>query len=137
MDASRKRLTPDEIIAADDPTQTPTPRAKALWADAKIRSATIASLADSTYALARLWQSAWVVGKGDALPATKLKALDETTLQNVYRSLTFAPAQTLDQLAATGLYEPRGGAGGGAAPRKPRAAGRSPAKPRGTRTPRR
>ena len=105
MRLSRARLTPEQILAADDPTQQPAARAKALWGNATIRNATIASLADSSYALARLWQSAWVIGNGASIAASKLKAFDEPTLMAIYKRLDFAPAQSLDQLAASGKYE--------------------------------
>jgi hypothetical protein len=110
MRASRARLTPEDILAADDPTQKPAARAKALWANPKIRSATIAALADSTYALARLWQSAWVVGKGASIAAAKLKAFDEPALMKIYKDLAFAPASPLADLAASGKYEATGAA---------------------------
>jgi hypothetical protein len=110
MQASRQRLKPDEILAADDPKQKPAARAKALWANKKIRDATIAALADSTYALARLWQSAWTIGKGDEIAASKLKAFDEQKLMGIYRDLAFAPAQSLAQLAQSGKYEAPNGA---------------------------
>ncbi|MFT3697714.1 MAG: hypothetical protein QM831_31535 [Kofleriaceae bacterium] len=105
MQASRTRLSPEEIIAADDPEAKPAARTHMLWNDAKVRDGTIASLADSTYALARLWQSAWVVGNGAAISRTKLKQLDESALMALYKSLEFAPAQTLEQLADSGRYE--------------------------------
>jgi hypothetical protein len=118
MDASRKRLSPSQIIAADDPTLTPKPRATQLWNNQAVRAATIASLADSSYALARIWQGAWVAGGGDQIAKAQLVQLAEAKLTAVYSDKTFAPGYTLDELAATGIYEP-GAAKAVAKPAKP------------------
>jgi len=104
MDAARKRLSPEDIIEADDPTLKPKERAERLWDNAKVHKATIASLADSTHALARLWQSAWIAGKGDLIAKVKLRQFEELELQKVYK--TILPAHTLAELAQSGHYEP-------------------------------
>jgi hypothetical protein len=103
-----ERLSPDDIIAADDPNLTQKARATRLWQNATIRQATVASIADSTRLLARLWETAWVAGGGDALAASKIKRYSEASLNAVCRNehATFVPSLSLDQLAASGDFEP-------------------------------
>lgn len=105
MSDAHARLSPDTIIKADDASLTETERAKRLWANAAVRKATIRSLADSTVTLARLWAGAWKQGNGKAVPKSKLKTFTEKELEKLYRSKTFAPALTLDQMAASGKFE--------------------------------
>lgn len=109
MDASRKRLSPDRILDADDPTLKPKQRATRLWNDPEIRAATIASLADSTRVLARIWQGAWAAGNGESIASAKLRRFEESELQEIYSRLTFLPGYTLAQLADSGRYEPARG----------------------------
>jgi len=56
MHDAQTRLSPQEIIDADDPTLGPSDRAKRLWANAHVRTATITSLAESVSLLANLWR---------------------------------------------------------------------------------
>ncbi len=86
------------------PLNLPTERARKLWAHPKIRTETIASLAASTVVLARLWASAWRVGKGKNLAVSKLRVFTEGEIQAVYSKKTFAPALTLDQMAKSGRF---------------------------------
>jgi hypothetical protein len=105
MSDAHRRLSPETIIDADDPSLTETDRARRLWANAGVRKETIRSLADSTVTLARLWASAWRQGNGKAVPKSKLKAFTEPELERLYRSKTFAPALTLDQMVTSGKFE--------------------------------
>src|SRR5258706_8526608 len=82
---AQKRLSPKQIIDADDPALSPKARATALWANKHVREATIQSLADSVKLLANLWQSAWTQGGGSSIPATQLRVFTEAELENVYR----------------------------------------------------
>ena len=50
-------MSSNEIIEFDDPEQGPTARAKALWANKKIRTATIQSLAELSRARAAVNES--------------------------------------------------------------------------------
>jgi hypothetical protein len=106
MDSARTRLSPEAIIAADDAELKPTQRATKLWNSAPVRRGTIASLADSTCALARMWQGAWGAGHGDRIRKSALKKLAEAELQKLYEDTAFAPSLALADLAASGTYEP-------------------------------
>lgn len=106
---AQQRLSPIEIVEADDPSLGPTARAKQLWSNKKVREQTTISLANSVKLLADLWQSAWAVGKGDSIAKSALVELSEADLENVYRNdKKFVPSKSLDQLAASGKYEPPG-----------------------------
>ena len=105
MHDSRQRLTPTEIIAADDPSLSGPARAAALWNNRKIREATLQSLADSTTLLADLWTSAWQVGGGDQLKKSLLVEFAEADLMKVYRNTTFAPSLSLADMVKSGDFE--------------------------------
>lgn len=104
MSGAQARLLPESIIDADDPSLGPTERARRLWANVKIRTETIRSLAESTVLLARLWASAWRVGKGNNITPAKLRVFTESEIQAVYKKKTFAPALTLDQMVNSGRF---------------------------------
>ena len=105
---AQKRLSPRKIINADNPTLGPTARAQRLWDNATVRNATIQSLAESVKVLATLWQGAWKIGAGDALPANLLVEFSEDDLKNIYRNEneTFVPSLSLDDMASSGKFEP-------------------------------
>jgi hypothetical protein len=98
MDRARKRLTPDAIIDADDPTKGPKTRARQLWANEKIQKATVESLADSVQVLARVWQSAWDAAGGSKSAAT---AFSEDVLMQIYRSNDFLVPMTLSEWSSS------------------------------------
>jgi hypothetical protein len=104
MSDAQRRLPPQTIIAADDPSLTPAERARRLWAHPKVRTETVRSLAASTVLLARLWANAWRVGKGRNLPVSKLKVFTEKELEKLYKTKSFAPALTLTQMANSGRF---------------------------------
>ena len=107
MHDAQKRLSPHAIIAADDPTLGPTGRAKRLWANKKVKAATITSLAESVTLLANLWAGAWAAGGGDKIAEKDLVAFSEAQLQKVYRKeKDFLPSLSLDEMAASGKFEP-------------------------------
>lgn len=62
---------------------------------------TIKTLVGGVLTLAGLWQSAWVEGNGDGVPAVKLTAVPEDELVRIYSDPTFLPSLTLDQLVAS------------------------------------
>ena len=105
---AQKRLPPKYIIDADDPDLPGTKRTKHLWSNPKVHKETVTSLAMSVRLLAELWQAAWVVGDGDAnFDAADIEAFTEERLQAVYRSdRNFVPSMSLDELAASGKFEP-------------------------------
>lgn len=103
----RARLAPKTIIDADDPSQSQTARAKALWDDDEIRKATIRSLADSVRVLAALWTSAWQAGGGAKVAKAKIRAYKEEELKPVCRrDSKFVPSLSLDAMAESGKFEP-------------------------------
>jgi hypothetical protein len=104
MSDAHDRLPPETIVDADDPSLGDRRRAERLWARPKIRAETVASLAASTVLLARLWASAWRLGNGKAIAASKLRAFPEAEIEALYRSATFAPALTLDEMARSGDF---------------------------------
>jgi hypothetical protein len=108
MHGAHQRLSPVEIIEADDPQLGPKARAERLWNNNAIRAATVASLADSCRLLAALWQTAWQAGNGNQLPANAIRAFSENSLSNVYRNEhgTFIPSLSLDEMAQSGSFEP-------------------------------
>jgi hypothetical protein len=107
MHDSQKRLSPQTIIEADDPTLSAPARARALWENKTVRDATIASLAGSVRLLAALWSAAWKVGKGTTLPKSKLRLFEESELADVYRKdRKFVPSLSLDEMAKSNQYEP-------------------------------
>lgn len=106
MDACRKRLSPEQIIDADDPSLKPKQRATQLWNDAKIRKSSLIFLAESAQTLARLWMSAWQVGGGEATAKSKLKRFSEAALIGVYKKPGYARGLSLREMAQSGKFEP-------------------------------
>jgi hypothetical protein len=106
MDGVRRRLPPETIIDADVPEEGPKTRARHLWEIDEIREATIQSLAESSFLLARLWASAWVVGGGDSLPDADIRTFTEQELEDLYRQQDFARALSLQQMVDRGSFEP-------------------------------
>src|SRR5262249_50133880 len=107
MHHSQGRLSPRDIIKADDPKSTDDDRAQALWNDAAIRKATIKSLADSTKLQADLWTSAWIAGSGSKLKASAIHAYDEGDFDDLYRKdKSFVPSLSLAAMASSGKFEP-------------------------------
>jgi hypothetical protein len=105
MHDAQHRLSPTDIIEADDPTQNAPKRAKALWANPKVRNATIQSLAESTMLLADLWTSAWAAGGGRKIDRSELVTFTESALMKVYRDKRFAEGLSLADMADSGRFE--------------------------------
>jgi hypothetical protein len=106
MHDAQQRLAPQAIIDADDPALGPTERAKRLWANQHVRSATITSLAESVSLLANLWAGAWAVGGGDQVAKENLVEFTEPELEHVYKTeKEFLPSLSLDQMAVSGKFE--------------------------------
>lgn len=83
----------DVYVAAQD--QKPKQRAEALWAS--FGDATMTVMTEGCLTLAQLWDSAWAEGGGDATIAA-LGAIEETTLETIYRDRNFLPSHTLDTI---------------------------------------
>lgn len=106
MDDAQRRLSPMEIIKADDPAAGPKARANALWSNTKIRNATMASLADSVRVLSALWASAWEIGGGEKIAKSKLVQFTEDDLDKVYRrDRQFVPSLSLDAMVKSKQFE--------------------------------
>jgi hypothetical protein len=107
MHDAQERLSPTDIINADDSSLTARARANALWNNKAVREATVKSLAESVRLLADLWQSAWIVGGGGAIAKSKLTEMTEASLEDVYRrDRTFVPSLSLAAMAKSGDFEP-------------------------------
>jgi len=106
MHDSQARLSPEEIIRADDPDLAADARARALWANEKVRTSTIQSLSESTQLLADLWTAAWAMGGGAKIAKSKLRAFKEADLERVYRDGKFCPSLSLAAMVKSGDFEP-------------------------------
>lgn len=107
MHHAQARLSPLEIINADDPSLTEQKRATALWNNLAVRNATVKSLADSIATLAAIWEAAWNASGGLSIPKSKLIEFSEAELQDVYRNeKTFIPSQSLDHMVQSKKFEP-------------------------------
>lgn len=107
MHDAQDRLSPMEIIEADDPKLGPKARATALWENKKIREATIQSLADSVQVLAALWMGAWKAGKGNKIDKSELVEFSEDELDKIYRKdKKFLPSMGLESMVQSGKFEP-------------------------------
>ncbi len=62
--------------------------------------ATLETLVAGTVALARIWESAWKEGGGDAIPAANLVAIDEAALVTIYGNPDFIPSYQLADFVA-------------------------------------
>jgi hypothetical protein len=58
-----------------------------MWAD--LGAATITNIAEGCHVMAILWQSAWKLGNGAAIPAANLVAQDPKELRKLYNRKTF------------------------------------------------
>src|SRR5262249_27561861 len=89
-----------------DPSLTVKERGAELWKNKTIRTATISLLADSVRVLADLWESAWRVGNGNALAASKRREYNEDEIKPVYRKASFLKSIVLNAMASSGDFEP-------------------------------
>ena len=100
MDRSARALPPRKIVDAfvkAGGTKTVAVY-DALWG--KFSGQTAQIMADGAKTLALVWDSAWKAGNGDALPASKIKAISKATLQALYEEPDFVPSLDLDQIEA-------------------------------------
>jgi hypothetical protein len=90
-------ISPREIIDTFVPIQEekPAARAKAMWQ--KLGERTIDVMSDGCSCLAQLWDSAWQEGDGDTNIA-QFDAIDEATLEGLYRNPDFLHSYTLDTI---------------------------------------
>lgn len=130
MDVVQKRLTPMDIIKADDPSLRPKERSTALWNKPKIRNAAMASLIDSLQLLTALWSSAWKTGGGNSVPENELQQFSQPKLEAIYRDSKFLPSMTLDKMASSGKFDPPAKAAGASSPSAPAKGKKKPASTR-------
>lgn len=90
-------LAPSKIIDTFLPVQQekPSVRAETLWRT--LGQPTIAVMADGCFCLAQLWDSAWQEGGGDTR-ITSFDAIDQATLEGLYRNPAFLKSYTLDAI---------------------------------------
>ena len=107
MNDAQKRLSPMDIIKADDPTLTKKKRAERLWNNATIRDATAKSLADSVLTLAAIWTAAWKAGGGPTIASSKLIKFNTDDLIDIYRGeKNFLTSMSLKSMASSKKFEP-------------------------------
>jgi hypothetical protein len=107
MHDAQTRLSPLDIIQADDSSLTEKGRAGVLWDNLTIRKATVKSLADSVETLAAIWKAAWNAGGGSAIPSSKLVEFSEDELMDIYRKEPgFLRSLSLDDMVNSGQFEP-------------------------------
>jgi hypothetical protein len=97
MQKTFKAITPREIIDTFVPIEDekPSVRAGGLWE--KLGERTVDVMADGCFCLAQIWDSAWKEGNGDTnLPS--FDAIDEQTLEGLYRSPDFLKSYTLNTI---------------------------------------
>lgn len=88
-----------EIVEADDPTASVPERAVLLFE--RFHEKIAGAIANSTFALAEMWETAW--RKGDPhgeIPDAALITIKEETLQGIYNRADFLPALDLDGFVA-------------------------------------
>jgi hypothetical protein len=85
-------IAPIEVIDAFN-AEAGRGRIEHMWDELGER--TCKTIANGSLALAHLWQSAWIEGGGAAIAATKLKAIDRTTLRGFYMDRAFLESRWL------------------------------------------
>lgn len=103
MRTSIDGLRPDFIIKTDELDETAKNRASHFWE--KLGAKTVKLIAGGCLRLACLWESAWREGNG-AKNVTRLDAISEPVLQNLYRRNDFLPALTFDEMVRAGYIAP-------------------------------
>ena len=105
MKTVRGILSPEQIIAADDPTLTA--KARAVNFFDKLADETASCIAQGTSLLANLWLTAWKEGKGETkMKTADLGIRDSDTLETMYRKSTNLKSLSLGGMIAAGLRAP-------------------------------
>ena len=97
----RKKLPPKSIVDAYGDLVLTGKKSQAtavLWS--KFGTRTVDVIADGCRTLAMLWESAWVAGGGDQIAPSKLTAISEKRLQEIYEKTDFLPSKALGQIDA-------------------------------------
>jgi hypothetical protein len=105
MKTVRGILSPEQIIAADDPTLTANERAVNFFD--KLADETASCIAQGTSLLANLWLTAWKEGNGDTkMKTADLVIRDRDTLETMYRKSTTLKSLSLSGMITAGLRAP-------------------------------
>jgi len=99
MDDVANILDPMDIVELYETLGAPANTAgyDKMWA--KLGDATVQVMAVGIRHLAMLWEAAWVAGNGDAIPASKLDAIDPGHLRELYEKAEFMHSYTIDDIA--------------------------------------
>jgi hypothetical protein len=106
MHEAQRRLSPREIINADDADLGPKARAQRLWANQNIKRETPTLLALGSVLLAKLWHSAWVAGDGEGIQQGEIVTFEEQQLRDLYYDHGVLVALSLEEMVADGTFEP-------------------------------
>ena len=98
MDSVIRLLPPLDILKVYEDAGAGTRKATldALWKEFGDETASVMALG-ARY-LAMLWESAWIEGGGNAIPAAKLKIQDPGKVRKRYIDANFVPSVTLDEI---------------------------------------
>lgn len=97
MQRTFNEIPPREILEAFIPLQDQKPAARAAKMWQQLGTRTINVMTNGCFCLAQLWDSAWKEGGGDT-EITRYGAIDEATLEALYRNPDFLPSHTLDTI---------------------------------------
>ena len=92
-----QRLPPRDIVDAFIGLKTAKDRPKAMWS--RFGNATEAAMKDGAHALACLWESAWMAGRGDQTMPAARKLTPQEALK-ICRHADFLPSLTWDRIGA-------------------------------------
>ena len=105
MNTVRGILSPEQIIAANDPTLTANARAINFFD--KLADETASCIAQGTSLLANLWLTAWKEGNGETkMKSADLVVRDHDKLKTMYRKSTNLKSLNLSEMITAGLRAP-------------------------------
>jgi hypothetical protein len=99
MDRTWKVIPPMEVIKLFN-SDSGVSRGEKMWK--KLRDPILETMADGALTLAKIWESAWKEGGGDAFPGNKLAAVDPSVLRDLYDDKEFLKASWLREMAGVG-----------------------------------
>lgn len=97
------RLRPQDILDAFNSNEGRN-RISGMWE--ALGKKTMDCMAEGSRRLATLWSSAWKEGRGNSIPANKLKSIEKSVLKRLYSSPKFLPSYNLRERVAEGLGIP-------------------------------
>jgi len=96
MERTGNTIPPIEVIKLFN-SDSGTSRGEKMWEALKERI--FKTMADGALTLAKIWESAWAEGGGDAFPAGQLAAVDPAVLRKLYNDKDFLKASWLREMA--------------------------------------